>query len=190
MSRALLAVVLALKVAAQECVVQIAICIDILGAAGATTALAGLIAGAPYALTGTSPPPQPDHGSNPGESPTAPSPDTGDRKRTPDIVYVNGSDTANNLTPRITDLTGLSSFDTLERAAKPGDKAQSFVVASLAEGGLGAFREEPPEGHVVIRPLDPLGLSNWLASRASGTYADNKYTQYLREIAVEVRRPK
>lgn len=104
-------------------------------------------------------------------------------------LYVNGTATANNLTPRLVDENGLSAFDTLERATPPGGKAQCFEVACLSEGGLGAFRDEPPEGHVSIRPLAPEGLPEWLASRASGTYGESPYTQFLQSIAEAVRRP-
>lgn len=88
-------------------------------------------------------------------------------------VFVNGSDTANNLTPRLADANGLSSFDTLERATPPGGKAQCLNVACLAKGGLGAFRDEPPAGHFSIRPLDPNGLADWLSSRAAGTESES-----------------
>jgi RHS repeat-associated protein len=105
-------------------------------------------------------------------------------------VFVNGTSTANNLTPRLTDTNGLSGFDTLEGATPPGGKAQCFDIACLGEGGLGAFPDEPPPGHISIRPLEPGGLEAWLASRAAGAEAESPYTQFLQEIAEAVRRPK
>lgn len=91
-----------------------------------------------------------------------------------------------NLTPRLTDTTGLSSWDTIAKGVKAGGKGQCIEVACLQEGGLGAFRSGP-EGHYDIRPLDPQGLLDWLAARAANpAEPDSPYTQFLQSIAKDV----
>jgi len=87
-------------------------------------------------------------------------------------------------------VNGLSSFDTLEAATEPGGTAQCIDLSCLAEGGLGGFRDPNLEGHVLIRPLTPGGMEDWLASRAAGTFADNPYTQFLQRIVERVKRPR
>lgn len=100
-------------------------------------------------------------------------------------LYINGSKSANNLTPRLTETDGLSSYDSIEAGIKPGGKGQCFDVACLSEGGLGAFKTGPP-GHYSIRPLQPGGLDEWLGSRANGTFEESPFTQFLQSIAETV----
>lgn len=93
---------------------------------------------------------------------------------------------ANNLTPRLTDVNGLSSWDTISKGIRAGGKGQCIEVACLGDGGLGAFRSGP-QGHYDIRPLDPQGLDDWLASRAANpAEPDSPYTQCLISIARDV----
>jgi RHS repeat-associated protein len=115
----------------------------------------------------------------------------GEKPLTEGNVFRGGSSTSNNLTPRVPqDTTGLSTFDTLEGATEPGGKAQCFDVSCLEQGGLGAFEDPEPPGHVSIRPLEPGGLEDWLSSRANGTEATSPFTQFLQDVAQEVRLPK
>ncbi len=100
-------------------------------------------------------------------------------------LYINGSQTPNNLTPRFADTDGLSSFNTIERAISPGKKGQCISAACLADGGLGAFKTGP-EGHYSIQPLAPGGLAEWLGARAAGTEAESPFTQFLIDNADEV----
>lgn len=100
-------------------------------------------------------------------------------------LYINGSKTANNLTPRLTDTEGLSSWNTIDRGIDVGGKGQCISAACLADGGLGAFKSGEP-GHFDIRPLDQGGLDAWLAARAAGTEVESPFTQYLQAHAETV----
>jgi hypothetical protein len=57
---------------------------------------------------------------------------------------------------------GLSTFDTLEKAARPGEKAQAIDVSKLGPD-LEAFRT--CDGHVSIRPKDDSKLVGWSEQR-------------------------
>jgi hypothetical protein len=100
-------------------------------------------------------------------------------------LYVNGSRSANNLTPRMTDIDGLSAYDTLQAGVKAGSKGACIEASCLAAGGLKAIRTGG-EGHVSIRPTSDAGLATWLASRASQTFEDSPFTKYLQKMAIEV----
>jgi hypothetical protein len=97
----------------------------------------------------------------------------------PTNLYINGGQTASNLTPRLRDTDGLSSFDTLERGVKLGQKGVCIAVSCLADGGLQAVKTGEDPGHYSISPIDPQGLADWLQSRADGTFESNPYTQFL-----------
>lgn len=49
----------------------------------------------------------------------------------PRYVYRGGSNSADNLTPRLSDTSGLSTFDNLEAATPPGGKAQVIDTTRL-----------------------------------------------------------
>jgi hypothetical protein len=107
------------------------------------------------------------------------------RPAVPEKLYVNGSASANNLTPRLTDVDGLSAWDTLAGGVKRGGKGQCFTVACLEAGGMTAAKTGPP-GHWSIRPIAGEGLANWLASRAAGSFPESPYTKFLQQIAEAV----
>lgn len=106
------------------------------------------------------------------------------------LVYRRGSKYADNLTPRPgMDSDGLSTFDSLERAVGPGEKAQVIDTSKLRL--LTAVRNEPPPGHVSLTlvPADPRLLAAWAATR--GTGAVHPLTQDILDAIVDtVRRPK
>jgi hypothetical protein len=108
---------------------------------------------------------------------------------TPKLVYRGGSDTPYNLTPRPgVDTTGLSTFDNLESAVKPGDKAQAIDVSKLKPPLRAAPDPEPP-GHVSITPDDPALIEEWAATRGTGTV--HPFTQNIIDAIIgSVRRPK
>src|ERR1700692_4321641 len=86
------------------------------------------------------------------------------------LVYRRGSKFADNLTPRPgIDTDGLSTFDSLERAADPGEKAQVIDTGKLRL--LTAVRSEPPPGHVALTlvPPEPRLLAEWAAVRGTGS---------------------
>ena len=110
------------------------------------------------------------------------------------IVYRGGSGTPRNLTPRPgIDTTGLSTFDTLEAATRPGEKAQ-IIDTALLKPPLQAIPDSPP-GHISIRPTDsalaanPHLIDEWAATRGSATL--HPFTQNVLDAIIGVtRRPK
>lgn len=106
----------------------------------------------------------------------------------PRLVYRGGSKTPDSLTPRPgIDTSGLSTFDSLEGAVKPGAKAQVIDTTKLKS--LSAVPDAPPPGHVSITPGTEAGVVDWAATRGSGTV--HPLTQELLDAVVdEVRRPK
>ncbi|MCP3139884.1 hypothetical protein LXT23_21405 [Pyxidicoccus sp. QH1ED-7-1] len=109
-------------------------------------------------------------------------------KEPPKLVYRQGSDTAQNMTPRPgLDKKGLSTFETLEQAAKPGEKAQVIDTTKLR--CLKAVCDPPPEGHVSIKPETAEELADWASTRGSDTV--HPWTQEVLDAIVDtVRRPK
>jgi len=106
---------------------------------------------------------------------------------TPSIVYRGGSNTTKNLTPRpILDPNGLSTYDSLEAAVAPGEKAQLIDTRKLTT--LKAIADSPP-GHVSITPGSTAAVEVWAATR--GTVTVHEWTQEVIDAIVgQVRRPK
>lgn len=105
----------------------------------------------------------------------------------PRYVYRGGSNSADNLTPRFSDTSGLSTFDNLEAATPPGGKAQIIDTTRLR--CLIACPDAPPPGHVSIRPRDPADLQDWMAARSAGR--THPFAQELQDAIVDVvRRPR
>ena len=106
---------------------------------------------------------------------------------TPKKTFRGGSATDNNLTPRPQDVEGLSTFDNLEAATKPGGKAQLIDTSKLNE--LEAVADAPPAGHVSIRPKDKTRMQEWIDSRDAPE--PHPFTQEVRNAIIEtVKRPK
>jgi hypothetical protein len=83
------------------------------------------------------------------------------------LLYRRGSKFPDNLCPWPgLDLDGLSTFDTLERAVDPGEKAQVIDTDKLKT--LLALPAEPPAGHVCLTPRDAEVLAEWAATRGTG----------------------
>ena len=108
-------------------------------------------------------------------------------------VYRVGSSTDNNLTPRPGKDTegpkrGLSTFETLEEAARPGGKAQEIETDNLSN--LDAIQNGSGSNtHVSIRPERQEQLEEWAAAR--GSDETHAYTAEVRSaITQEVRREK
>lgn len=85
-------------------------------------------------------------------------------------LYRTGTKGQKNLTPRVSDVDGLSLFESLEHliaagSGRAGDSVQVFDAELLLQAGLHAYPSPPPEGHVSLRPLDPAELDAWIASR-------------------------
>jgi hypothetical protein len=110
-------------------------------------------------------------------------------------VYRGGSRTPDNLTPRPNiDTQGLSTFETLEQAVRPGGKAQVIDLSRL-QAPLVGVSDAPPFGHISIRPgaeLTPKvvqAIAEWTLSRGTGII--HPYTHVLLHAIVgEVRRLK
>ena len=86
------------------------------------------------------------------------------------MLYRTGTKGQKNLTPRASDLDGLSMFDSMAAlvaagAGKSGDTVQVFDRVLLLQEGLDAVSTPPPPGHVSLGPLDPLELDAWIATR-------------------------
>lgn len=103
------------------------------------------------------------------------------------LLYRRVSKFPDNLCPRSgLDVDGLSTFDSLERAVDPGEKAQVIDTGKLKT--LLAVPTEPPPGHVCLTPGDPRFLAEWAASRGTGTV--HRLTQeVLSAIVDSARRP-
>jgi RHS repeat-associated protein len=107
-------------------------------------------------------------------------------------VYRGGSNTPANMTPRPgKDTTGpkrgLSTFQDLEQAARPGEKAQAIDVEKLGPDLEAVLNDE--NGHVSIRPKDdPSGakLESWADQRG----AENPLASQVQQARTgEVRAP-
>jgi hypothetical protein len=124
------------------------------------------------------------------------------------IVYREGSGSDDNLTPRPGQdeqgqpgqSPGLSTFDSIDQAVKPGGKAQRFDLEHLLPP-LHAFPDDPEkeggiDGHFSIAPATSEGevdralLREWAATRNTGQV--HWLTVVLRNSLVQpaVRRPR
>lgn len=112
------------------------------------------------------------------------------------FVFRGGSSTIDNLTPRPgIDVEGLSTFNTLEAAVKPGQKAQVIYTPGLKNPLVAVPDPHIAPGHVSIRPGTGLtsevssSIEQWAATRGTGTA--HPYTKVIQEAIVgEVKRPK
>ena len=104
-------------------------------------------------------------------------------------VYRNGSAQPRNLTPRpVQDTDGLSTFNALELASKPGEKAQVIDIAKLPKSLQAVFDDVLP-GHISIRPPDSSLIPEWAAARDSDYI--HPLTQAIMDAIIGVvRRPK
>jgi hypothetical protein len=123
------------------------------------------------------------------------------------LVYRSGSAREDNLTPRPGKDTvgkpgqapGLSTFNSLELAVLPGEKAQ-VIDLDLLEIPLHGYADQPGlegavDGHVSIAPARPDGsldqglLAEWAATRNSG--ATHMLTELVKNALVEtIKRPR
>lgn len=107
------------------------------------------------------------------------------------LVYRGGSDSADNLTPRPGKDTdagdpkrGLSTFDSLEKALRPGEKAQVIDTSKLTSCGAHCT----PDGHVSLRPGTQEELEAWAKTRGTGDV--HPLTKEVKEAVVgTVKRP-
>lgn len=111
------------------------------------------------------------------------------------LVYRSGGHTPDTFTPRPgVDAEGLSTFDSLEAAVKPGGKAQ-IIDMSKVEKPLVGVSDAPPAGHVSIRPGAVLtdkvlaDTAEWAATRGSDKI--HPLTEKLMKARIgEIKRPK
>ena len=104
------------------------------------------------------------------------------------LLYRRGSKFPDNLCPRPgLDVDGLSTFDSLDRAVDPGEKAQVIDTSKLKT--MLAVPTEPPPGHVCLTPGDAQSLAEWAATRGTGV-VHPLTTELLSAIVDTVRRPK
>jgi len=82
----------------------------------------------------------------------------------PTFLYIAGTRTKVNLTPRPQDSKGLSSYDNLEaRIFSTSRKAQIIETARLKT--LQVHGPDGPDGHYSIRPRTQAELEEWMATR-------------------------
>ena len=94
----------------------------------------------------------------------------------PKRLYISGSDSPDNLSPRPRDNSGLSSFDNTDAPIfRPESKVQEVDPTRLKD--LGVFGPDGPNGHHSIRPLEASALAEWMSARGSGI--THPYTQEL-----------
>ena len=104
-------------------------------------------------------------------------------KDMPAKVYRGGANTADNLTPRPgIDTTGLSTFDNLEAATKPGGKAQVIDISRL-KPPLVATPQTAFNGTCFNRPDKAALIAEWAAAQGQ---ADHPLTQAIMDAIVEV----
>jgi hypothetical protein len=100
----------------------------------------------------------------------------------PERLYIAGSRSNGNLTPRPQDTSGLSSFDNLDAPIfTPGSKVQPVATAKLKD--LMVYGPDGPNGHYSIRPRSQPDLDEWIASRGGGDI--HPYTQELRDSLLD-----
>jgi hypothetical protein len=123
------------------------------------------------------------------------------------IVYRGGSRSPDNFTPRHGKDTvgrpgqapGLSTFENIELAAEPGEKAQVIDLSRLRPPLVGFLDDaslKGTPGHVAIAPVDATGdvdqelLEEW--ARTRGTDSPHRLTEMILAAVVRtnVRRPK
>ena len=96
----------------------------------------------------------------------------------PEVLFIAGSRTDNNLTPRPRDVTGISAYDNLDvDIFKPGGTVQPVETLLLKD--LVVYGPDAPNGHFSVRPSSDEALLEWQASRE--TSATHPYTQALRD---------
>ena len=84
----------------------------------------------------------------------------------PGRLYISGSRSPGNMTPRAQDTTGLSSFDNLSAPIfRPGSRVQEIDPQRFKD--LQAHGPDGPNGHYSIRPKDPSALFAWMQSRGA-----------------------
>lgn len=96
----------------------------------------------------------------------------------PEVLFIAGSRTDMNLTPRPHDSAGISSYDNLAvDIFKPGQTVQPVETRLLKD--LVVHGPDAPDGHYSIRPGTETALLDWQASR--GLPTTHPLTQALRD---------
>jgi hypothetical protein len=82
------------------------------------------------------------------------------------LIYRAGAGTPLNMTPRSTDLDGLSAFK--EAPSTPGCKYQVIDTSKLKS--LHAFCDDDTTGHFCIVPHDMSKMKEWIDTRGKATH--------------------
>jgi len=98
------------------------------------------------------------------------------------IIYRGGSGNATNMTPRITDVGGLSFY---LLPPETGSFTMTTIEAVNATGVLRAIVDGP--NHVSVIPADPLAMPGWIASRYDGSAQHHPLTLIMMAITIRVR---
>ena len=93
-----------------------------------------------------------------------------------------GSNTAQNLTPRMKDIDGLSYSLTMPISG-------TFTITSIetinATGKLIAIQDRP--NHVSVVPIDLTRMQEWMESRENANMNPHEYTQILQAISIRIK---
>ncbi len=105
----------------------------------------------------------------------------------PEVLFIAGSDTFANLTPRLKDSRGLSSYDNLDvDIFRNGGKAQIVETSDLKS--LRIYGPDARDGHYSIRSTSWEALKEWMAAR--GQPDGHELAQELRLTVTELRLPR
>lgn len=95
----------------------------------------------------------------------------------PVLIYRSGSATPNNLTPRATDVTGLSAFK-----VATGEKQKHQEIDTSKLKLLKAVCDNKDTGHFSIVPCDSAKMAEWIASK--GKNEIHPFTQELMDAII------
>ncbi|MBD8033029.1 hypothetical protein [Solibacillus merdavium] len=103
------------------------------------------------------------------------------KDKNPTFIYRTGSGNGTNMTPRVTDLDGLSYTLTMP--------SKSFTATTMEAVNktkvLKAIKDKP--GHVAVYPTNKSELKSWAATRENALNKPHKYTKMMQGISVKVK---
>lgn len=106
----------------------------------------------------------------------------------PKVLYMSGSRNNRNMTPRLVDTTGLSTYNNTDaHIFAPGTRVQPIATEALKE--LRVHGPDGPGGHYSIRPRTADDLADWISTR--GDELPHPLTQELKSsLLTEFKMPR
>jgi RHS repeat-associated protein len=105
------------------------------------------------------------------------------KKKNPTVIYRGGNGNGTNLTPRTTDVGGLSYY---RKQPASGEYTATTLEAVKATGKLTAVIDNV--NHVSVRPVNMSKLQEWMNTRPSANSHPHSYTKILQALSVKVRK--